>query len=410
MIKSFAPVVLLTLALTACGGGASGDPSNNSASTPAIPITATLNEVLRTTTTDINVVNTLAVGDLNNDGRDDIVVGGWVNDGTHTARIYVFYQNVDGTLTEKTTEVLPSNTYSGSQRIFIADFDSDGRNDIFFPAFDDGAGQPLANSVFFWNNSGQFIRQDLTDQVYAHGACYDDIDRDGDIDLLVSGVNGGLYVNNGNRNFSILTAVLPNDHFATCSVIHNQNNTISIIMGQSGLVNGYKSSIVNLDSNYNVISNVGVTAPNNGVEFDLINSRSMDVNNDGATDFVAVFNDLSPGVPGTKQVLLGDGQGNFNAQPAFDTLYNNAYYSHTIFTGGHTTVLFGADNGHLKLYQIINGAWVLYKQDVLDLMASAVGATAGNWSIGHGTIYQNTVNNKVYMLQYIAGKYYTKEL
>lgn len=408
MTKSFASIFLLTLVLTGCGGGGGAPGATFANTTPAV--SDMLNEVVRTTNTSLNLVNTLAVGDLNNDGFDDIVIGGWVNDGTHTARIYVFYQNSNGTLTEKTLEVLPSNTYSGSQHIFIADFDGDGRNDIFFPAFDDGAGQPVANSVFFWNNSGQFIRQDLNDQVYAHGACYDDIDRDGDIDLLVSGANGGLYINNGYRNFSIQTTVLPNDFFATCSVTHNQNNTISIIMGQSGLVNGYKSSIVNLDSNYNVISAVGITAPSNGVEFDLINSRAMDVDNDGFMDFVAVFNDMASGVPGAKQVLLGDGQGNFTAQPSFDTVNNNAYYSHTIFTAGHKTVLFGADNGHMKIYQIVNGSWVPYKQDVLDAMASIVGASRGNWNIGAGTIYQNTTNNKVYMLQYLSGKYYTKEL
>lgn len=407
MTKSFAPIFLLTLVLTGCGGGGGGTVLNS----PPVAAASRLDAVVRTTTTPLNLVNTIAVGDLNNDGLDDVVVGGWVNDGTHTARIYVFYQTANGTLTEKTLEVLPSNTYSGSQHVFIKDFDGDGRNDIFLPAFDDGAGQPVANSVFFWNNSGQFIRQDLTDQVYAHGACYNDIDRDGDLDILVSGANGGLYVNNGNRNFTINTTALPNDFFATCSVIHNSNNTISIIMGQSGLVAGFKSSILTMDRNFNVIANTGVVAPtNNGVEFDLINSRAMDVNNDGYMDFVAVFNDMASGVPGAKQVLLGDGQGNFNAQTPFDTQYNNAYYSHTIFTVGHTTVLFGADNGHTKLYQIINGVWTLYKQDALDAMAAAVGASAGNWNIGHGTIYQNTVNGRVYVLQYLAGKYYTKEL
>ena len=407
MNKILAPIILLTLVLTGCGGGGGGaSPAGSSAGSTSVLISA----VARSTTTSNNLISTLAVGDLNNDGLDDIVVGGWVNDGTHTARIYVFYQNADGTLTEKTTEVLPSNTYSGSQRIFIADFDGDGRNDIFFPGFDDGAGQPLANSVFFWNNSGQFIRQDLNDQVYAHGACYDDIDRDGDLDLLVSGANGGVYINNGNRSFTIHTAILPNDFFATCSVTHNSNNTISIIMGQSGLVAGFKSSITTMDANYNVLSNVGVTAPNHGWEFDLINSRAMDVNNDGNTDFVAVFNDQAAGAPGAKEVLLGDGLGNFTAQAPFDTQSNNEYYSHTIFTDGHTTVLFGAGNGDMKLYQIINGAWVLYKQDVLASMMAAAGTAAGNWTVGEGTIYQNTVNGRVYVLQYLNGKYYTKQL
>jgi len=398
MTKSFASIFLLTLVLTGCGGGGGGG-----ASTPTVP--NGLNAVVRTTTTDSNLVNALAVGDLNNDGLDDVVVGGWVRDGTHTARIYIFYQNADGTLTEKTTEVLPSNTYSGSQRIFIADFDNDGRNDIFFPAFDDGQGTPVANSVFFWNNSGRFIRQDLNDQVYAHGACYDDIDRDGDLDMLVSGMNGGLYLNQGNRNFTIQTTVFPNDYWATCSIIHNPNNTISIIMGQSGLLAGYKSTILTVDLNYNVVSTVGITAPaTNGIEFDLINSKEMDVNNDGNMDFIAVFNDLVNGAPGAKQVLLGDGLGNFAPQPVFDSQTFNSYYTQTLFTSGHTTILFGADDGNMRLYQLINGVFTLYKQSVLNGMAAITGNPM------HGTIYQNTVNNKVYVLQYLNGKYYTKEL
>ena len=168
MNKIIAPTILLTLVLTGCGGGGGGSTSSNgtgNSSETASVVVSALSEVRRTTATPLNLVNTIAVGDLNNDGLDDVVVGGWVNDGTHTARIYVFYQNANGSLTEKTAEVLPSNTYSGSQHVFIRDFDGDGRNDIFLPAFDDGAGQPVANSVFFWNNSGQFIRQDLTDQV-----------------------------------------------------------------------------------------------------------------------------------------------------------------------------------------------------------------------------------------------------
>lgn len=402
MIKIIAPIFLLTLVLTGCGGGGGGG-----GGTSAAQVLEALNEVKRTTTTPLNLVNTIAVGDLNNDGRDDVVVGGWVNDGTHTARIYVFYQNADGTLTEKTTEVLPSNTYSGSQRIFVADFDRDGRNDIVLPGFDDGDPQPPANTVIFWNNSGQFIRQDLSDQVYAHGACYDDIDRDGDLDMLVSG--GGVYLNQGNRNFTIQKNILPNNFFDTCSVAHNSNNTVSILLSNSNQLPGFASSILTLDANFNTVSQVGIALPN-VTAVSLINSRAMDVDNDGHTDFIAVFNPSVPDAAGVKQVLIGDGQGNFTAQTPFDTIYNNAYYSHTIFTAGHFTVLFGADNGQTKIYQLVNGNWVLYKQDVLDSMASLIGARAGNWTIGAGTIYQNNVNGRVYVLQYLSGKYYTKEL
>jgi hypothetical protein len=157
------------------------------------------------------------------------------------------------------------------------------------------------------------------------------------------------------------------------------------------------------------VSQVGVALPNTNV-YDLVNSRAMDVNNDGHSDFIAVFNQLAASAAGAKQLLTGDGQGNFTAQPAFDTTYNNSYYSHTIFTGGHFTVLFGAENGDMKMYQIINGVFTLYKQSVLDSMAQTFGLTQGNWQTGHGTIYQNTVNGRVYVLQYLLGKYYTREL
>lgn len=401
MTKSFTPIILLTLVLTACGGGGGGNGTS--------PATATTLFKVATTTQEMNKVDTLASGDLNNDGLEDVVVGGWANDGTHTAYIGVYYQNANGTLTEKTLEVLPSRTYQGSQKIFIADFDNDGRNDIILPGFDDGNPQPAANTVIFWNNSGQFIRQDLNDQVHAHGACYSDIDRDGDIDMIVSG--GGVYINQGGRNFTVRNNILSNNFFDSCSIVHNTNNTFSVLLGNNNQVAGYKSSVSTFDYNYNLLGNAAVVAPvRNGYEFDLINSIAVDINNDGAQDLVAVFNDSAPGVPGVKQALVNDGTGTFTAQAPFDTQYNNAYYAKTFFTNGHTTIFFGATNGDVKLYQIVNGAFALFKQTVLDSMASMLNTTQGNWNTGIGIVYQNTTNGKNYMLQYIGTNYYTHEL
>ena len=403
MNKIIAPIILCTLVLTGCGGGGGGGGVSPG---PTVGLTHVVK-----TTTEGNLVNTMASGDLNNDGLEDVVIGGWVNNGTHTAYISVFYQNPNGSLTEKTLDVLPSRTYQGSQVIFIADFDGDGRNDIILPGFDDGAPQPTANTVIFWNNSGQFIRQDLNDQVQAHGACYSDVDRDGDLDMLVSGTNGGLYINNNNRTFTIQTTTMPNDFWDTCSVIHNSNNTFSVLMGNSNVVPGFKSGILTFDYNYNIVSRGGISSPsNNGFQFDLINSVVADVNGDGRQDFIAVFNDFAPGVPGVKQVWVNDGNGNFTSQAAFDTVNNNSYYSKVFFTAGHTTILFGAINGDNKLYQAVGGVMVGFKQNVLDTIASLLNTTQGNWRTGHGTVYQNTVNGKIYMLQYINGNYYTKEL
>lgn len=397
--------ISLILTLAACGGGGGG----GSAADSNTPIQAAV--VVSRTYTNSNLITTMASGDLNNDGLEDVVTGGLVYDGTHTAYIQVFYQNANGTLTEKTLDVLPSRTYTGSNKIFIADFDNDGWNDIILPGFDDAAYAPLANTVIFWNNHGTFQRQDLTDRVEAHGACYFDINRDGYLDMLISGRNGGLYINNHNRTFTIDQTAMPNDFWDTCSVAPNADGSISIIMGDSGLVVGSKSAIITFDSNLRELSRVGITAPWRGsVEFDLINSEAVDVNQDGFVDFIAVYNDLLYGVPGAKQVFLNNGHGVFTPLAPFETVANNTIYSKVFVDQGRTSVWFGAINGDNQLFQFSNGSATLYKQSVLDQLAASLGTRQGDWRTGHGIVYRNLKTNAVYMLQYINNNYYTVPL
>ncbi len=149
-----------------------------------------------------NQVATYAAGDLNGDGLEDVVVSGWNADAA-TAYVYIFTQNTDGTLTDKTSQLLANNVIEGSNRIEIADFDADGHMDIFIPGFRDGLRIYGAHSVMFWGATGQYVREDWADVNSAHGACIADMNNDGKPDLLVGGAAyndnavGGVYINNG---------------------------------------------------------------------------------------------------------------------------------------------------------------------------------------------------------------------
>jgi hypothetical protein len=397
------------LVLTACGGGGSNNslPSSDQNQVPPnVVFTRVLNQSALK-----NTVENYAVGDLNGDGLDDVVIGGWTG---RTNYLAIMIQNPDGSLTDRTAQLAGTNQYSGSQRIFILDVDNDGFVDVWLPGFNDCTGCS-AQSVMLWGSvTGNFTQQTFPLALDSHGSCVADLNGDGRKDFLVRGVwdgttnNYGYYLNNGNRTFTFVANSQLNGA-ATCAVAKDSvSDHIAVVQGNNTQVAGFQHSINIFDANLNLITQIGVASQDPAVN-DLINSISVDVNADGLMDFVLVFNPLA-GAGGRREVWLNRGADNFSYAYTIDSGYSNGYDIQALTYQGSSYYHFNAPNGDANLYRLQGGQFVVYMRESFLSMARALGANPGvrDWSVWSSTVYRGATG--MYMLQHVTGGYYTQKL
>lgn len=108
-------------------------------------------------------------------GRKGLIFTGWqYQNGSNLTHkdvdIVLMEQDANGLMRIATDQYLSNKTTAGGNSIIVADFNGDGRDDIFLPALNESpmTGQP---STFYQSNAtGTFDRKVLSDNVIAHGA------------------------------------------------------------------------------------------------------------------------------------------------------------------------------------------------------------------------------------------------
>jgi hypothetical protein len=433
--------ILLTILLSACGGGSDGTSSNNSIPGPApMPSqtamiqTAVVNAAIKVMAyqneNSVSHSFNVAVADLNGDGLEDVVVTGWAVmpagwSGVRNANVPVkiLLQQENGSLIDRTDALLGSNNMiAGAQRILIEDFDNDGRPDIFVGGFQDVPSRSAA-SVMFWNNGSTWARQDFTESVWAHAACAGDLRGTGRKDIVM-GASGNspntIYLNNGSRSFTLNRSPIstpitgtPISSAGTCSIVKDSaTGNVGIITTNVGLEGNSSAYVRVFDSNMNYITSRALPGSeevgNANLTHDIVSVVIVDIDKDGDQDVILLDNgNYKVTTPNGKFTVLVN-QGNFNFVdqtskyfPSQTNDYAFAMYSRVVDVGSKISLIVGDGRAALSA--------ILWKQDTVPFSK-----TSTDLSMQYLTLYK-TRNNSYKVLVYenlILGQFnfYTKDL
>jgi len=283
-------------------------------------------------------VSTLAMADVNGDGKLDLVVG-------NESSVGVMLGNGDGTfqaaqcwgLKGKTTCGQSSPIVQFPTSIAVADLNGDGKPDLVV-AFQHGPG-PEPIGVMLGNGDGTFQPLQLYSSggVYATSVAVADVNGDGRPDLVVANLcavnsdcdNGGsvsVLLGNGNGTFRAAQSFSSGGDLASSIAVADVNGDgkpdILVTNGEESVANGELGNVGVLLGNGNgtfqpvaIYPTGATTATTTGGDIAV-----ADVNGDGKLDLVVSSQCLDSSCDqGAISVLLGNGDGTFQAAQTYSS-------------------------------------------------------------------------------------------
>jgi hypothetical protein len=138
-------------------------------------------------------VSKCAIEDVNRDGFPDLIFANNDDGRTHNTQSYIYWGNAEGFSKARRTE-LPT---LGATGLGIADLDADGAKDLVFVNKQDGtAGGPTDSYIYWGDNQGQFSanRRQSLPTLSANSYAAADLNNDGYVDLfLPESTNATIY-------------------------------------------------------------------------------------------------------------------------------------------------------------------------------------------------------------------------
>ncbi|PQJ09142.1 hypothetical protein CJD36_020325 [Flavipsychrobacter stenotrophus] len=305
-----------------------------------------------------------AIGDLNNDGKPDLVVNNSATvSGSGTPSISIFENVMTGagvisgasySLTSTLTDGIGTKS---PNNIKLADIDGDGKLDIIVPLLDAVGGSTMI--VYLNTTSGTgtptfAAHTDVTAGPFSSVAAINDFDSDGKPDIAVSGGLGAIYVlpnisTPGAAAFGpVVTIPAGAAPSSVCIADLDGDGKPDVAVPNSGS-NGaspatYSGSTVTIARNTSTYGNISfVTSVSLSVGSGPIDIAAGDIDNDGKNDLVVTnFNDA------TFSVLINTS--------TLGTLTSGSFAAHTdIATGNAPTGIAVADlNGDGKLDVVVS--------------------------------------------------------
>jgi hypothetical protein len=190
-------------------------------------------------------VSRATVGDLNNNGFNDIVMFGYTGLG---GDVYfkMYYNNGDETFTEVVTDFPPM--YRGD--LALGDFNNDGLLDILISAEEDDTGDAIT-SIFLNNGDGTFSDLDAGLTPVTHsGIALGDLNNNGYLDLVITGrvasftFEAYIYFNNGDGTYTQSDQEITGLRYASAALTDYNNDGFKDILISGSDNFDYKHTII----------------------------------------------------------------------------------------------------------------------------------------------------------------------
>jgi hypothetical protein len=267
----------------------------------------------------------LAAGDLNSDGKDDLVVNCYSCDSTN-GRTFVFYNDGSVPTTAATADIAISGTNPNS--LALGDFNSDSKVDIAVGSYNMSG---YSGRVWIFYNDGSIPTTTATADVIISGEGRlgssleaGDFNADGRVDLASGawtyGSNVGrayIFYNDGSIPTTAATAdvILTGESFsyfgwAITSGDFNADGKTDLVVGAHGYVSNHGKAYIFYSQNGQVNTNQSITGGASGDKFGQAMTTG-DVNADGRTDLIVGAREYNPGGAantGRVYIFYGDGQ------------------------------------------------------------------------------------------------------
>lgn len=299
-----ATAVAAVALLQGCGGGEPG-PAPAPTPAPSAAPTPDPGVLFRDWASERGVAGTgvsfaVALADVDGDGDLDM----FVTNSEESNRLYL-NSNGQGRYIDATAASGLADEAATSRGAVFGDVNGDGLLDLFVTA------RSHTNRLFRGDGTGKFadvtLEAGVNNTDFGQGACFADVDSDGDLDLFVSNfeMSNLLYRNDGQGVFEDVTVAsglrTETGGFACVFGDVDEDGDLDLYVSNGGALNKlYLNDGAGVFTDVTAEAGAGVSAgQGRGVQF-------ADFNADGHLDVVAVA------AGEAAAVLLGDGTGNFS--------------------------------------------------------------------------------------------------